>query len=627
MLLRISKDEVERRLLKLKLNETLKRLRRRFRVEEITLLRIAVVLGMLIKTFLFMAIIETNNVDKVDFNKINYIFTLSYLSFILLVYSFGYLFKRKYQVIYYITISFIYSLLLVIDVSYFKINRDLIGIKNILFPGTFNPTGKSIEIFRPLYLIFFIDVIMITVFMITKKIKNTAERSFASFFCSIKWAVVFILISYVMFDGLSLAGWDKALFYKEWTTLMSVRAPGPLGYHLIEAVKTVDKSINKITEKEKTEVESWLADNKENLPDNKYSGIFKGKNVIFIQCESLESFIINKKTNGQEITPFINSLANNGLYFNNFFEQNNGGNSIDCDLMVNTSIYPIGDVITATNYGENVYPNSLPRILERAGYRTITAHAVLPGDFNGTELHKNGLGVQTYYHENDFVYDEAVGYGLSDRSMFSQLVDKLKNEKQPFFVQAPTLSTHGPFDLKEKYRKLNLPKDIDESYLGGYFESFHYFDEQVKLLFEKLESNGLLDNTVVVLYGDHAGVHKYYNDDIKDLNYEDGWWQGYDHRIPMIIYSKGIKPDTISTYGGQIDILPTIAYMLGINKEEYINTAMGKILVNTNKDATVLKNNEIVGNVKNEEEKQHLLSAYRIGDIILRNNYFHNISK
>ena len=67
--------------------------------------------------------------------------------------------------------------------------------------------------------------------------------------------------------------------------------------------------------------------------------------------------------------------------------------------------------------------------------------------------------------------------------------------------------------------------------------------------------------------------------------------------------------------------------MLGINKEEYINTAMGKILVNTNKDATVLKNNEIVGNVKNEEEKQHLLSAYRIGDIILRNNYFHNISK
>ena len=124
MLLRISKDEVERRLLKLKLNETLKRLHRRFSVEEITLLRIAVVLGMLIKTFLFMAIIETNNVDKVDFNKINYIFTLSYLSFILLVYSFGYLFKRKYQVIYYITISFIYSLLLVIDVSYFKINRD-----------------------------------------------------------------------------------------------------------------------------------------------------------------------------------------------------------------------------------------------------------------------------------------------------------------------------------------------------------------------------------------------------------------------------------------------------------------------------------------------------------------------
>ena len=184
------------------------------------------------------------------------------------------------------------------------------------------------------------------------------------------------------------------------------------------------------------------------------------------------------------------------------------------------------------------------------------------------------------------------------------------------------MSNHGPFDIGQEYRELDLPKEIDESYLGGYFESVHYTDKQIEMFFNELENSGLLDNTIVVLYGDHGGVHKYYNDDIQDLDYEGNWWKEYDNRIPLIIYSKGITPNVIEASGGQVDIPTTVLYLLGIDENKYLDTAMGRVLVNTNRDATIIKGNEIKGNVKDNEELEHLLKSYEIGEKIIENNYF-----
>lgn len=99
------------------------------------------------------------------------------------------------------------------------------------------------------------------------------------------------------------------------------------------------------------------------------------------------------------------------------------------------------------------------------------------------ELHKNGFGAQELLNLYDYNYDEIVGYGLSDRSFFNQLSEILKDLNEPFFIQIPTLSSHGPFNIAKKYRKLNLPSEIDESYLGGYFDSIHYTDSQIEMFF------------------------------------------------------------------------------------------------------------------------------------------------
>lgn len=589
---------------------------------DISKFRFITIIDMLFKSLLFMTLIEANSADKIEVNNISFKFIFVYLAFTLLFCSVGYLFSNKAQPLYYIIINTFYSSLLIMDLWYFRVNKDFLGLKNMLFKGTFNPLGESLYQFRTIDLLFILDIILIILYAIIKKVRSNEKRSLRKFIITNSFAVTILIISFFCIDILNLSGWENRILTKRWSTLMSARASGPIGYHLIEVTRTLTKVLNPLSSNEENEIKNWLDYNKEILQPNEYRGIDKGKNVIFIQIESLENFIINKSVNGKEISPFLNKLAKEGLYFINIYEQNNAGNSIDCDFMVNTSIYPLGDKITALNYGEYSYSNSLPRILEGEGYNTISSHAEEVGEFNWTEIHKNGFGVKNLWDISNYIYEETVGYGLSDRSFLTQISKKLENVDKPFFFQAPTLSNHGPFNIDKKYRELNLPKEIDESYLGGYFESVLYTDRQIEKFFNNLEETGLLDNTMVVIYGDHAGVHKYYNDDIKDLNYDGNWWKDYDNRIPLIIYSKDMKANVIKASGGQVDIPTTVLYLLGVDENKYLNTSMGRILVNTNRDATIIKGNEIKGNVQSNEEKEHILKSYEIGEKIIKNNYF-----
>ncbi|ACD22705.1 LTA synthase family protein [Clostridium botulinum] len=592
--------------------------------DKVSILKFFTVITMLIKSIIFIAILNIDTTDKILKKNISFKFTIIYLAFILFVYSFGYLFSKNRQTTFYIILNSLYTLLLIADLSYFRANRDLLGLKNILFENTFNPLQNSLMNLRPVDLIFIIDIILLLSWVIKGKIQNNNKRSLKKFFSTIIISVFMIIGSCICVDALQLGEFGDSIIFNQWTTLMEVKAPGPIGYHVVEGARSINKYFNdKPSSEDKKEIENWLTFNKEKIEDNEYKGLLKGKNVIFLQIESLENFVINQKTNGKEITPFLNKLASEGLYFNNFYEQNNAGNSIDCDFMINTSIYPLGNKITALNYGENVYPNSLPRILQKDGYFTISSHAELPNEFNWTELHKNSFGANELWTINDYVYEESVGYGLSDKSFLSQTADKLKDIKQPFFIQLPTLSNHGPFDLDEKYRQLNLPDEVNDSYLGGYFESVLYTDNQLEMFYNKLNESGLLDDTVLVIYGDHTGVHKYYNEDIQDIDYENNWWDEVDHKIPLIIYSKNMEHKIVNKTGGQIDILPTICYLLGIDDDSYRNSTMGRILVNTNRNAITIKGNHIMGNVKPSDE-EHVSKAYEIGEKIIKTNYFNH---
>ncbi|WP_180375426.1 LTA synthase family protein [Clostridium thermarum] len=592
---------------------------RNLKPEPIVKLRTTILFAVLAKTIIFLALLESTKAKTLKWSNVSFEFWYVYLFFALLIFSFGYLFSKGRQIKFYLIFDILYTVLLVADLWYFRVNRDFLGLKNIVSPGTFNPLKGSLFNAQPIDIIFVPDIIFLVFWIKLRDIRNSSLRAAKKFGISLSIAIIGILISYCLINVVGTSSWHKKLFKKGWTPLMSVRAPGPIGYHLYEGYTIINRAMKPTSREDMEEIKQWLSQNKEGLPDNEYKGIFQGKNVIFLQLESFENFILNREVNGKEITPFINKLAKEGLYFNNIYQQNNGGNSIDCDLMVNTSIFPLGECITATNYGEVVYPKSLARILKNEGYTTVATHGDYPAEFNWTELHRNGFGVDIIWDVYKYRYEERVGYGLSDRSFLSQLSDKMKELPEPFYVHAPTMSNHGPYKIDKKYRVLNLPKEIDESYLGGYFESALYTDKQVEMFINRLDRAGILDNTVVVLYGDHAGVHKYYNEDIQKLSFDGDWWKEYDQEIPLIIYAKGIEPAVIETYGGQTDIMPTVLYMLGVEDSKYRDHVMGRILVNTNRNSVVIKGNEIKGEVKSEEEKEHLLKSYDIGSKIIKN--------
>lgn len=526
---------------------------------------------------------------------------------------------KKYLII----VDLIYSILLIADLWVYRASGYFLGLKYVFFKDLFNPLRENL--FNPsiIDIIFVIDIVVFSILYFKaknemKELKRVRDAIIGCVIC-----LTLVVGCHYLFDIKKIFGGKVGFLQEDWgvswnpSTRMANRSP--LGEHIYEGYQTLKKVFKNQDESEVTKVDDWLAWNNENLPDNEFSGMLKGKNVVFLQIEALENFVIDQEVYGQEITPVMNKLVKEGLYFNNIYEQNNAGNSIDCDMMINTGVLPLGDTITFLTHPEVKY-NSLPRILQKEGYTAVSTHAEKAGDWSWAEAHKAALGYNDMWNVNDYNIDEYVGFGLSDRSFYTQYVDKLTTLKEPFFSTLPTLSSHGPFDIKDKYRELILPEELDSNRLGGYFQSIHYADEQIGLFLKLLEEKGLMDDTVVVIYGDHGGIHKYYMEDVEETSMPGEWWQDYKKQIPLIVYGKGLPSKTVETIGGHIDIMPTISYLLGV---ETGNTVMGRNLLNTNRNATVIKGNEIKGN-PSKEEKERLLQAYDIADYMIKNDYFKN---
>lgn len=588
---------------------------------------ILTILTLYLKSILFTSFIASNNgyyLSTIEFKLVLIVIHCMILGVIVFP---SLLFKNKSFIKYLFLINLIYTVFLIIDLWIYRGTGHLNEFRFVFNNEAFNTLGQGIV--NPSYkdTLFFIDIIIITFIYKTKKNSFNYKSKKILSIVLVVLSLIMIITSHYLIDIKDITN-GKVKFIQDrweanWNISTRVACRSPIVHHIYDGYKTI-KKLNESEEYGKyfNEIENWLNWNNEKLEDNEYKGILAGKNVIFLQIESLENFVINQKIYNQEITPNLNKLTKKGLYFNNIHEQNNAGNSIDMDMMAASGVLPLGDYITYLEYPEIKYP-SLPRLLNKEGYNTILTHAERVGDWNWGEAGKVAAGYKTIWDINDYDIDEYAGFGLSDRSLYTQLIEKLSQEKQPFLAVVPTLTSHGPFDLAEEFRELDLPSELDENKLGGYFQSVNYADRQIGLLFELLEQKGMLDDTVVVIYGDHGGIHKYYMDDVEASNIEGYWWQDRDSEIPLIIYGTNIENKIIETYGGHIDIVPTVAYLLGLETNNY---QMGRNLLNTNRDATVIKGGIVVGNPSEEDEKM-FGKAYDIADKIIKSNYYSKTNK
>ena len=312
------------------------------------------------------------------------------------------------------------------------------------------------------------------------------------------------------------------------------------------------------------------------LPSNEQEsyGNAKDRHVFVIQVESLQGFVINKKVNEEEITPNLNALLKDSVYFDNVYQQIGAGNTSDAEWLMHTSIYPEGMDPTVNVIGENPVP-SLPRTLQQDGYGTATYHADDITYWSREKLYP-ALGFDYVYTDLEIPADQEIGFGPADEVLFDfasqQLPAQLKKHEK-MYSNIITLTSHTPFTMPEHLEYLTLPESYEDTYVGDYLQSIRYTDEQIGTFVNMLKEEGLYDNSLLLIFGDHSGIHGAPVTEEDEEVLADILGHSYNLKdrfiVPAIFTAGGLfNGETINHLGGQVDLMPTVLNLLGLEHDE-----------------------------------------------------------
>lgn len=390
----------------------------------------------------------------------------------------------------------------------------------------------------------------------------------------IKQAVLFVISGLFAWSMINLYMTKEGLDDKQ-----SYISVGVINYHLIDLFQptpSVAKTSPVEVKKAEHNVKGDLIAYRQTIPTNavkKLAGVAKGKNVLVIQLESFQNAMINLKINGLEVTPNLNKLIKNSLYFDRFYQENGLGNTADSEFITNNSIFPTTGGPVYKIFPYNHY-RTFPMMLKDDGYKTFAFHGYDP-KFYDRDLAYPYQGIDKFYSRDNLKNDKIVGMGISDTSMYEQMLPILK-ENQPFYSLFITLSSHHPFYAPPT--GFQFDDSFKESLVGRYLNAIRYTDQSIGELFTLMQQNGLLDNTVIVFYGDHRGVtmdEKETMTKILGKPYTDLTM----YTVPLIIHLPNDQgAGTYSIVGGHLDTLPTLANLIGM---ELPAQAMGRDLVNS----------------------------------------------
>lgn len=313
----------------------------------------------------------------------------------------------------------------------------------------------------------------------------------------------------------------------------------------------------------------------------KYFGIGKNRNLIVIQVESLQNFVVNKKYGDTEITPNLNYLINNdSFYFPNFYQQLGLGNTSDAEFITNNSIYPTTEGQAYSLYQNNEF-YGLPWQLKEIGYETLAMHGHDKSFWNRDKAYP-AQGFDKFYDETYYKIKEYIGYGLGDIEFFEQSVPIFTKINNPFYAFMITLSSHNPYTVPERYHTLPLNEKDKNTYFGDYLYSMNYTDKAIGRFIEVLKENNLYDNSIIAIYGDHFGLGVKDKRIIEQVENFIGKEYYFDEmlKVPLIIHIPDSEiTETLNIPGGQVDFMPTIMNLMGEkNKNPYV---FGRDLLNS----------------------------------------------
>lgn len=245
--------------------------------------------------------------------------------------------------------------------------------------------------------------------------------------------------------------------------------------------------------------------------------------------------------------------------------------------MLETSTYGISDGSLFTSLGSENTFQAAPQILRSDGYTSAVFHGNVGSFWNRNDVYKN-MGYNYFFDKNYYTSQakDSSGYGLKDKLLFAESIKYLEQMQQPFYTKFITVTNHIPFDLdKEDQDSSFKTTNTSDQTINNYFETAHYLDEALREFFDYLKSSGLYKNTMVVIYGDHYGLSNSENETLAPIIGESSdTWNTYNNvqmqRVPFMIHANNLKGKINHEIAGEIDVLPTLLHLLGINTKEYV---------------------------------------------------------
>lgn len=533
------------------------------------------------------------------------------LGLITLFGSMAYLFEPKKQFKYLMIILCFWTFVIIANSIYYSFYQSYATFSLIATAGQLTEVTDSI--FEKLRLIDFIYAIFPFFFYyLDKKLKKSNYYSYVqkiengkkSFLLTITVSCFFLLTA-----TFSISKSDYGTLWKQWNRGYIVKKFGIILYQGNDFFQSLSLKVNGLFGYDMAlqRFNEYFKENKVQHQNNKWTNILKGKNVIFIHMESIQSFVMPLEFNGEFVSPSINKLAREGMLFSKFYPQISTGTSSDTEFTLSTSLLPVSLGTVFVSYYNRVY-NSIPKALKEQGYYTFSMHGNKGDMWNRDKMHPS-LGYdkffsQTYYNVTP---ENTIGLGLSDEAFFAQslpMLEDIEKNNKNYYGTMITLSNHSPFKELKKYGEFDLTykvvrlneetgkkEEVLDEYLnnlkiGSYLKSVHYADKALGEFFDNIKESDYFNDTVFILYGDHDA--KLSKDDFNFLyNYdlqagvmkapEDPSYINFDEyqydinkNTPLIIWSKNKEVakqlnGKVDYVMGMIDILPTLGNMMGFD--------------------------------------------------------------
>ncbi len=501
----------------------------------------------------------------------NFLLLINPLPTAILLIGIGLFFKGRKSYWIMVIIDFLLSLWLFSNILYYREFSDFLSTSIIKTSGsTSDNLGKSIAgITKGTDFLVFLDVVIIVLLIAFKVFKIDVRR------LKLKVSLLIEGLAVVLIGtNLTMAQKDRpGLLTRTFDNNYIVKYLGLNAFAVYDGVKTAQNNaiMAKANHSDLKTVQSYIKKNYI-APNPEYYGVAKNKNVLVIHLESFQQFLIDYKWHGKEVTPNLNKLyhANDTISFDNFFNQVGQGKTSDAEMMLENSIFGLQSGSAMSSYGTSNTFESAPAILgQKAGYTSAVMHGGAGSFWNRDNAYKS-FGYDYFmplsYYQNKKGY--YLGYGIKDKLFFDQSIKYMEHLPQPFYLKMITVTNHYPYDLDKKNQSIDKT-DTGDKTVDGYVQTAHYLDQAIGELMSYLKKSGLEKNTLIMLYGDHYGISGNHHKASAQLLDKDSF-NNFDNlqfqRVPLMFHMPGLKGGINHTYGGEIDVRPTLFNLLGMTK-------------------------------------------------------------